>query len=85
MNARHINTDTPLRYALAIGDAVTREIASPGGCRSPERRLAAWLFKCLGMAPGDTLDDLYPGTGVISRAWSSLSSEYSRDALERSA
>ena len=41
MNARHINTDTPLRYALAIGDAVTREIASPGGCRSPERRLAA--------------------------------------------
>ena len=24
------------------GDAVTREIASPGGCRSPERRLAAW-------------------------------------------
>ena len=41
MNAR-INTDTPTRYALAIGDAVTREIASPGGCRSPERRLAAW-------------------------------------------
>ncbi len=41
---------------------------------------AAWLFGCLGMQPGDTLDDLYPGTGVISRAWASLSSEYSRDA-----
>lgn len=41
---------------------------------------AAWLFGCLGMQPGDTLDDLYPGTGVISRAWASLSSEYSGDA-----
>jgi len=59
-----------------------------GGGTLPGRKplaFAAWLFKCLGMAPGDTLDDLYPGTGVISRAWSSLSSEYSRDASPRAA
>lgn len=51
----------------------------------------AWLFAMLGMRPGDTLDDLFPGTGVVSRAWASLapasatpggdaSSEYSVDA-----
>ena len=34
---------------------------------------AAWLFELLGMRPGDTLDDLYPGTGVIGRAWAQMS------------
>lgn len=28
-----------------------------------------WLFDLLGAAPGDDLDDLYPGTGAIGRAW----------------
>lgn len=28
-----------------------------------------WLFDLLGARPGDTLDDLYPGTGIVSRAW----------------
>ena len=28
-----------------------------------------WLFDLLGMRPGDTLDDLYPGTGVVGRTW----------------
>jgi len=35
---------------------------------------AAWLFDLLGMAPGDELVDLFPGTGVIGRAWAELSS-----------
>lgn len=40
----------------------------------------AWLFDCLGMVPGDTLDDLFPGTGIVSRAWGELASrKYSRD------
>jgi hypothetical protein len=34
----------------------------------------AWLFELLGMVPGDTLEDLYPGTGMVSRAWAELSS-----------
>jgi hypothetical protein len=34
----------------------------------------AWLFELLGMMPGDTLVDLYPGTGIVSRAWAELSS-----------
>lgn len=33
---------------------------------------AAWLFDALGLVPGDTLEDPYPGTGLITRAWRSL-------------
>ena len=29
----------------------------------------AWLFAVLNLRPGDTLDDLYPGTGGVTRAW----------------
>ena len=28
-----------------------------------------WLFDLLGMQPGDVLEDLFPGTGGVSRAW----------------
>ncbi len=28
-----------------------------------------WIFDLLGLRPGDTLDDLYPGSRSVSRAW----------------
>lgn len=28
-----------------------------------------WLFDCLGLLPGDELEDLFPGSGVVGRAW----------------
>ncbi len=28
-----------------------------------------WVFDLLGAAPGDTLDDLFPGSGAVTRAW----------------
>lgn len=28
-----------------------------------------WIFDLLGAQPGDTLDDLFPGSGAITRAW----------------
>ena len=28
-----------------------------------------WLFGVLGAEPGDELDDLFPGTGVVSECW----------------
>lgn len=31
--------------------------------------VARWLFEMLGAQPGDTLDDLFPGTGAVSDAW----------------
>ena len=36
-----------------------------------------WMFQTLGMRPeaGDTIDDWYPGTEIVSRAWSLLVKE----------
>lgn len=34
----------------------------------PER-FAFWLFDLLGLEPGDTFDDLFPGSGAVGRAW----------------
>ncbi len=28
-----------------------------------------WLFEILGLASGDSLDDLFPGTGAVTQAW----------------
>lgn len=36
-------------------------------------KFCAWLFEALGMLPGDTLDDFFPGTGIVTRAWSEIS------------
>lgn len=44
-----------------------------------------WLFGLLGMQPGDQLDDLYPGTGVVGRAWAAASSGAFDDASARAA
>ena len=37
------------------------------GMKPPE--FAVWMFRQLGARPGDTLEDLYPGSGAIGRAW----------------
>ena len=39
-----------------------------------------WMFGLLGMQPGDSIDDLFPGTGVVGRTWAAVSSEASGDA-----
>ena len=35
-----------------------------------------WLFEVLNLMPGDTLDDLYPGTGAITKAWKKWQQRY---------
>jgi hypothetical protein len=53
-----------------------RAAPARGGGRLPGRKpiaFCAWLFDLLGMLPGDTLEDLFPGTGAVSRAWAELS------------
>jgi len=35
-----------------------------------------WVFGLLGAAPGDSLDDLFPGSGAVTRAWAA----YTRSA-----
>lgn len=45
--------------------------ARGGGTLMGRKPLAfcAWLFQLLGASPTDQLDDLFPGTGIVSRAW----------------
>ena len=33
-----------------------------------------WVFTLLGAAPGDSLDDLFRGSGAVSRAWAAYTS-----------
>lgn len=49
--------------------------ARGGGSLMGRKPLAfcAWLFDLLGMQQGDELLDLFPGTGVVTRAWAELS------------
>lgn len=39
--------------------------------RKPEA-FCCWLFELLGMLPGDELDDLFPGSGIVGRAWEAI-------------
>jgi hypothetical protein len=37
------------------------------GSKPPD--FCRWLFGPLGALPGDSLDDLYPGSGIVTWAW----------------
>lgn len=41
--------------------------------------VSRWLFEVMGAQPGDEFDDLYPGTGAITRAWQQWSTELRLD------
>lgn len=42
---------------------------TPGFCE--------WVIRCLGAEPGDTLDDLFPGTGVMTEIFAAFSQQLS--------
>lgn len=59
-----------------------------GGGTLPGRKpiaFCAWLFRLLGMTPGDELDDLFPGSGVVARAWWELGRSSTSDAASPTA
>jgi hypothetical protein len=29
----------------------------------------AWIFELVGACPGDSLDDIFPGSGIVAKAW----------------
>lgn len=62
-----------------VRDWLRAQPARRGGTLPGRKPIAfsAWLFDCLGMVPGDKLDDLFPGTGGVGRAWRNLSSSTS--------
>ena len=44
--------------------------AGAGGAKPAA--VCRWIFELLGAAPGDTLDDLFPGSGAVGRAWTAF-------------
>lgn len=72
----------PPANAPAFPDWLRAMPARGGGTLMGRKPIAfcAWLFDLLGMLPGDELVDLFPGTGIVTRAWAELSS-YQRPRL----
>jgi hypothetical protein len=55
-------------------DWLAAQPARSGGALIGRKPIAfcAWLFEALGLLPGDELDDLFPGTGIVGRCWSEV-------------
>ncbi|MBI4815204.1 MAG: hypothetical protein HY791_03025 [Deltaproteobacteria bacterium] len=60
---------------LATRDFLVALPARSGGTLPGRKPIAycTWLYALLGMRPGDSLIDTYPGTGIFTRAWAYLS------------
>lgn len=71
--ARHLRPGVP--------DGLVLDAARLGGSDLIGRKplqFCAWLFRALGAAPGDTFDDLFPGSGIVGIAWREFASSGSR-------
>jgi len=63
-------------------DWLSAQPARFGGSLPGRKPIAfcAWLFGLLGMRAGDELVDLFPGTGIVGRAWSEASARARDDS-----
>ncbi len=63
------------RRADSIACGVTPVSTVPGHVIGAKpAAVCRWIFALLGAGPGDILDDLYPGSGAVSRAWAAYTS-----------
>lgn len=59
------------RAELTVRDWIAASITLRRGTHGAKpATFCYWLFDLLGLQPDDTLDDLYPGSGVVSDTWS---------------
>ncbi len=53
-----------------VRDWVSANITMKRGLTGAKPRdFCLWLFEVLGAQPGDTLDDIFPGSGAVAAAW----------------
>lgn len=58
------------RSVPSVRDWVSANITLRKGTHGAKpEAFVRWLFDLLGAQPGDTLDDLFPGTGVVGQLW----------------
>jgi len=64
------------RTAPTVRDYCAANIAMRRGVpgAKPEA-FCRWLFALLGAEPGDTLDDLFPGSGAVGGAWAAYDAQ----------
>ena len=61
------------RFLRAVGHA--EQPTLPGRVIGTKpAAVCRWIFTLLGAAPGDSLDDLFPGSGAVGRAWATFTS-----------
>ena len=66
------------RDAPTVPDSIECPITLQRGLTGAKpRKVCLWIFDLLGAEPGDTLDDLFPGTGAVAAAWAEYVGERS--------
>ncbi|OHV39689.1 hypothetical protein BBK14_13540 [Parafrankia soli] len=66
----HPNTRIQTRRVDSLVHGIAPMTTLPGRVIGTKpAAFARWIFQLLGAAPGDSLDDLFPGSGAITRAW----------------
>lgn len=63
--------DAPVRWDALEYTARPRTTDQARVVGAKPAAFCRWLFELLDARPGDQLDDLYPGSGGVSRAWAS--------------
>jgi hypothetical protein len=53
-----------------------------GLCGAKPQEFCFWLFELLGMKADDELDDLFPGTGIVTECWNHKKTEAERKQLK---
>lgn len=60
----------PNNYQLPLRDYIDAPIMLKKGLTGAKPpRVCLWIFCVLGAEQGDTLDDLFPGTGIVQHTW----------------
>ena len=73
------------RETITRHDWVRAGVVQKGFTGAKPEAFFRWLFGCFNAQPGDQLDDLFPGTGVVGRIWERYLAELAADQerLER--
>ena len=60
-----------------VRDILTAPFIANGLIGAKPRKFCRWVFGLLGATKGDTLDDLFPGSGAVAAAWAEWVGEQS--------
>lgn len=69
------------RDFVEVPDCIKEGITMKRGLTGAKpEKVCHWAFELMGAAPTDTLADLYPGTGAVTRAWDTWQSLFNLEA-----